>query len=69
MRELATIYTPSNHLHIPTRKEFHREFAGKLCEYDFSTSDPNKYASYQWTHDELKNANKHGINRPVGMED
>lgn len=34
---------PSNPLHIPTREEFHREYAGKITNADFNTSHPSRY--------------------------
>jgi|GEM_PF-5504357 len=30
-------------LHIPTREEFHKEFAGEIRIEDFCTDKPNRY--------------------------
>lgn len=36
-------YQKKNGLNIPSRKEFHKEFAGTISEADFNTCYPNPY--------------------------
>lgn len=40
-------------LHIPTRNEFHKEYAGEISAADFNTNYPNPHRHYEFTQAEL----------------
>lgn len=43
----------SDLLHIPTRKEFHKEYAGEISSADFNTNYPNPHRHFEFTQTEL----------------
>lgn len=43
----------SDILHIPTRKDFHKEYAGEISPADFNTNYPNPHRHFEFTQTEL----------------
>lgn len=43
MTNKKNTYQPNNRLYVPSRREFHKEFAGTISDADFNTCHPNPY--------------------------